>query len=76
MSEDLRDFYDNPLDYWEYRDKSRARELRGRWKKIEEGAIEADENTCPHERTVLLNEEGHSGKYCADCGKKLEEEDD
>lgn len=29
---------------------------------------------CQHKHTVLLNEEGYSGKYCADCGEKLEEE--
>lgn len=29
---------------------------------------------CLHQNTILINEEGHSGKYCVDCGMKLEEE--
>jgi len=28
---------------------------------------------CPHKKTVALNEEGHAGAYCSDCGEKLED---
>lgn len=26
---------------------------------------------CPHKATVALNEEGHAGIYCSDCGEKI-----
>lgn len=29
---------------------------------------------CSHKKTVALNEEGHAGVYCVDCGEKLEKE--
>ena len=29
---------------------------------------------CQHEETVAINEEGHAGIYCADCGEQLEKE--
>ena len=28
---------------------------------------------CPHKKTVAINEEGHAGVYCVDCGEKLED---
>lgn len=28
---------------------------------------------CPHKKTVALNEEGHAGVYCSDCGEKIED---
>ena len=28
---------------------------------------------CQHKNTVALNEEGHAGIYCVDCGEKLED---
>jgi len=32
------------------------------------------EGECPHKKTVAINEEGHAGVYCADCGEQLEKE--
>ena len=29
---------------------------------------------CQHKKTVAINEEGHAGIYCTDCGKQLEKE--
>jgi len=29
---------------------------------------------CPHKKTVAINEEGHAGVYCVDCGEQLEKE--
>ena len=29
---------------------------------------------CQHKKTVAINEEGHAGVYCADCGEQLEKE--
>jgi len=29
---------------------------------------------CPHKKTVAINEEGHAGVYCTDCGEQLEKE--
>ena len=29
---------------------------------------------CPHKKTVAINEEGHAGVYCVDCGEQLERE--
>ena len=31
-------------------------------------------NDCPHKKTVAINEEGHAGIYCTDCGEQLEKE--
>ena len=31
------------------------------------------ENKCQHKKTVAINEEGHAGVYCSDCGEKLED---
>ena len=28
---------------------------------------------CQHKKTVAINEEGHAGVYCVDCGEKLED---
>jgi len=28
---------------------------------------------CSHKKTVAMNEEGHAGVYCVDCGEKLED---
>ena len=28
---------------------------------------------CLHKKTVAINEEGHAGIYCVDCGEKLED---
>ena len=28
---------------------------------------------CPHKQTVALNEEGHAGIFCCNCGKQLED---
>ena len=27
---------------------------------------------CQHKKTVAINEEGHAGVYCVDCGEQLE----
>jgi len=29
---------------------------------------------CPHKKTVAINEEGHAGVFCVDCGEQLEKE--
>jgi len=29
---------------------------------------------CSHKKTVAINEEGHAGVYCVDCGEQLERE--
>jgi len=29
---------------------------------------------CPHKHTVAINEEGHAGVFCLDCGKQLAKE--
>ena len=29
---------------------------------------------CPHIITVAINEEGHAGVYCVDCGEQIEKE--
>ena len=29
--------------------------------------------SCPHKKTVAINEEGHAGIYCVNCGGKLED---
>jgi len=29
---------------------------------------------CPHKKTVAINEEGHAGVYCVNCGEQLEKE--
>jgi len=30
--------------------------------------------SCPHKKTVAINEEGHAGVYCVNCGEQLEKE--
>lgn len=32
------------------------------------------EESCPHTKTVAINEEGHAGVFCVDCEEKLEKE--
>ena len=29
---------------------------------------------CPHKKTIAINEEGHAGVYCTNCGEQLEKE--
>jgi len=41
---------------------------------IVEQAKEFVLNCCFHPKTVALNEEGHAGVFCPDCGKQLEKE--
>ena len=36
-------------------------------------AIQIKQSKCPHKKTVAINEEGHAGIYCSDCGEKLED---
>lgn len=33
-----------------------------------------EKKPCPHKKTVAINEEGHAGVYCVDCGEQLEKE--
>ena len=33
-----------------------------------------EDNKCPHKKTIAINEEGHAGVYCSDCGEQLEKE--
>ena len=35
--------------------------------------IKKEKDKCPHKKTVAINEEGHAGVYCVDCGEKLED---
>ena len=47
-----------------------ARDLKN--KKKREEILKAAK--CQHKKTVALNEEGHAGVYCSDCGEQLERE--
>jgi len=29
---------------------------------------------CQHKKTVAINEEGHAGVFCVDCGEQIEKE--
>jgi len=37
-------------------------------------AIQIKQSKCQHKKTVAINEEGHAGIYCVDCGEQLEKE--
>jgi len=40
-----------------------------------EGELRMEEQAeCPHKKTVAINEEGHAGVYCSDCGEQVERE--
>jgi len=33
-----------------------------------------EKDKCQHQETVAINEEGHAGVYCVNCGKQVEKE--
>jgi len=33
-----------------------------------------EKTKCPHKNTVAINEEGHAGIYCVNCGEQIEKE--
>ena len=37
-------------------------------------SINLPKDECQHQETVAINEEGHAGVYCVDCGEQLEKE--
>ena len=40
---------------------------------IELRQIIDDLHTCPHKKTVCINEEGNAGVFCVDCHRRVEE---
>lgn len=36
--------------------------------------IKKGKKKCPHKKTVAINEKGHAGIFCVDCGEQLEKE--
>jgi len=45
-----------------------------RYEKGENYLLKQIKKNCPHKHTVAINEQGHAGVYCVDCGKRLERE--
>lgn len=73
---------DREDDYYKFREewdwktitKEELEKVRKVARSFKEEWLAQKEAKCKHKNTVAINEEGHAGIFCSDCGKKLEDE--